>query len=176
MSVAVRDPVADGVNVTPVVHVFATVPVQVFDGSAKSPAFGPESVALVKTNCPVPFDVTVTVCAVDVLETITVPKLSDAGVTLRKTAAPVPVTLIVCGLPTALSAIEMLPVKAPGAVGLKVIATLQEAAATSVPTVRQSEPLEGVAKANCDAPANETTTEVTLVEPPFVTVEISCGE
>src|SRR5206468_1179252 len=54
-----------------------------------------------------------------------------AGVPLAGTGPPVPVRLIVCGLPTAPSAIVRMPVRAPTVTGEKVTLMVQVAAGSS---------------------------------------------
>lgn len=111
-NVAVRIPVAVGVNVIPTVHVAlaATVaPLQVFVAIAKSPAFVPLIVAVVTFKVAFPVFCTVTVVAALVLPwgvfgscTGLVGVMVTAGVAAAK---PLPISARVCGLPVASSVI-----------------------------------------------------------------------
>jgi hypothetical protein len=84
-----------------------------------------------------PVLVSVTVCAVLLVFTNWLPKLRLAGD--KDTAGavvPVPLSATVCGLPLALSVTEMLPLREPEAVGLKVTEIVHvPAAAIEAPQV-----------------------------------------
>lgn len=62
-------------------------------------------------------------------------------------AVPVPLKVRVCGLPTALSATDTVALRGPVAEGANVTAMVQVAPTATVPVVRQSVPLAGVANA-----------------------------
>jgi hypothetical protein len=81
--------------------------------------------------------VSVTVCAGLLVSTAWLANVSDVGDKLTAGAPePVPVRLTVCGLPAALSAMLMLPVKVPVVVGVNVTLIVQAApAATDDPQV-----------------------------------------
>jgi hypothetical protein len=106
--------------------------------SAKSPL----AVMLVIVNAALPVLVSVTVCAALVVPMVWLAKVSEVGEKLTAgagTAAPVPVSVAVCGLPAVLSTMLNVPVRVPAAVGLKVTLIVQLApAATEVPQVSLS--------------------------------------
>jgi len=125
-----RDPVAVGVKVTLMVQLLPakTGLVQVLVW-AKSPV----AEILVIVSVALPELVSVTDCTVLVVPTIWELKvrLEDDRVTAG--AAPVPVKLMVCGLPDALSTMLTEPVREPVAVGLNVTLMVQLAPARTAP-------------------------------------------
>jgi hypothetical protein len=80
LSVALRDPIAAGLNLTETVQVAAAAsdPVQVLV-KVKSPELAPEIVKLLKTSVAVPVFVAVTVSGLLVVLIFCVAKVSDAG-------------------------------------------------------------------------------------------------
>src|SRR5579871_4394606 len=75
-------------------------------------------------------------CAGLVVPTAWLAKVSDVGVRVTAGAAaatPVPIRVIVRGLPGSLSVMTMAPVRTPVAVGLKVTLMLQNASGPPVP-------------------------------------------
>jgi len=87
---------------------------------------------------------------------------------------PVPVKEMTCVVGVALSVIVMVALRPLRAVGVNVAATLQLELAASEPTVRQSEPLAGVARAKSPAfvPLKTTLEIVRVVLPVFVSETI----
>jgi hypothetical protein len=87
----------------------------------------------------------------------------DALAAIAKPVEPVPVSVIVCGLPAALSVIVSVPVESPEAVGTKVTLTVQDCPApTEVPQVLLSE--KGLVASMCAT--------VRVIAPPFVIVTV----
>jgi hypothetical protein len=139
-NVAVRAPVAVGLNVTPMTHVplvaattrlFAQF-VPVAATIAKSPAFVPVMVtafaaASVTDAVPVLLNVTVVVPLVELIRWL--PNGTGEGVSVTLAAVPVPVSGTVCGLPVASSATLTFALLAPVAIGENLTPTLQLAAA-----------------------------------------------
>ena len=120
--VAVRVPVALGVNVTLIVHVppFAATDVPQLSVLAKSPPFVPLMVMLVMFKTAVPLLVKVTGWADDVVPTNCPLNVRDVLPNTTAGAIPVPVKPIVCGLPVALSAMLIVAVRVPVALGVNV--------------------------------------------------------
>jgi len=129
--VPLRTPAAVGLKVTLIVQLapaLRAVP-QLFVWE-KSPL----AAMLLIANPALPLLVKVTACAV--LVDVTSWPLNVRLVEERDTAgpSPVPLTVITCGLPKALSAIVMAPLCAPATVGAKVILTVHVArGATALP-------------------------------------------
>jgi hypothetical protein len=121
---ALREPVADGVNVTLMLQLCPppTLPPQVLV-CAKSPEFVPVIMMLVMLSAVLPRLVSVTVLAALVFPTLMVPKFRLAGAS--RTAAPVPVKGTACGLPEALSVTLTAALRVPPAVGSNVTLTVQ---------------------------------------------------
>jgi hypothetical protein len=140
LSVATSSPVAVGVKVTLIVQLAlaAKVPVglQAFVplASAKLLLFVPVIEKLVKVTGPVPVLATVTLCAglVEFTGCEANVRLLGVTVTVAEPFAPVPVSVIVCGLPVRLSAMLTAAVRVPAAVGLNVTLIEQFALAASV--------------------------------------------
>ena len=138
LSAAVRGPLAEGVNVTPIVQLApaATELPQVFAISAKSPPSAPAIERLVILNTELPPLVTVIVCAVPVMATGWLPNERLAGERLTTGATPVPERLAVWGLPLALSVMLSEAVRLPLAEGVKVTPIVQlPPLATELPQV-----------------------------------------
>jgi len=141
-NVAVRVPVAPGVNNTLIVQLApaASVPVGLQTapedgaGTAKSPAFVPLIVKPVKLTVVVPVFVTVTLSAALVVLTVcdSNVRLLGVNVTVAAPPVPVPVNVTVCGLPVALSVNTIVPVRVPVAVGLNVIENTHGSASTAM--------------------------------------------
>ena len=131
--VAVRLPVAWGVNVTEIVHFFllATLLPQVLVW-AKSPGFVPVNVMLVILRAIGRLLVRVKVFAALVVSMACEANVIVAGVSVA-CATPVPDSATVCGLSAALSVKVSDPVSAPSTVGENVTLTVHFAPAASVP-------------------------------------------
>lgn len=72
-----------------------------------------------------PVLVSVTTCAVLVVPTTCAANVSEAGLNPANGPRPVPESMALCGLPDALSMIESLAAREPGACGAKVIVAVQ---------------------------------------------------
>ena len=132
---ALRDPEAVGVNVTLMAQLApaARVLPQVFV-CAKSPAFAPVMLMLLMVSSAEPLLVSVIGCAALVEFWFCVAKVRVAGDRDTVGRIPVPLRVIVCGLPAALSVIDTEADRAPVAVGVNVTLTVQNApAATEEP-------------------------------------------
>ena len=131
LSVPVAEPDAVGVNVTLTVQLASTarsvsevhVPAFAPDATAK----GPVTPNPVRPTGTFPVLETVTVCGALVVFTACAAKVRLAGfrATVPAVPAPVPVKVTICGLPVALSVKVIAPVRAPAAVGVKVIWNVQ---------------------------------------------------
>lgn len=123
--VALRDPIAVGRNFTFTVQAAfpAKLPAQVCDGMRKSPALAPVTVIPLKVKVKVLWLVRVTVWAALVVPRSWGEKFRAEGD--HVTAVPVPLRLIVCGLPLALSLIVTVPVRTPTAAGLNATLIVQ---------------------------------------------------
>lgn len=126
VSEALREPAAEGVNVTIMVQLPpAPTPLPQLFVWAKSPAFAPLSAILDIFREVLPVFVRVTLCAA-----LVVPVLSWVNVRLlgaRPTTgwSPVPLRLIVCGLPLALSLMVSEALRDPAAAGVNVTLMVQ---------------------------------------------------
>ena len=143
LKVPVRIPEAVGVNVTLMVQLApATTELPQVLVCAKSPLFVPVTTMLVRLSEALPVFESVTVCAVLVVPTVWLVKVSEEAERLTtgaEAAAPVPVRLTDCGLPEALSVMLKVPVRIPEAVGVNVTLMVQLApAATELPQVSVS--------------------------------------
>ncbi|HVO88269.1 MAG TPA: hypothetical protein VMV45_06985, partial [Casimicrobiaceae bacterium] len=131
--VPLRAPVAAGVNVIEIVHV--ALALSVVQPELDTPNSEGALLAMpeMATALP-PVLVTVTLCAALVVPTVCVPKLTLAwndNCPGGAPGVPVPLTLIVCGLPAPLLAMVMVAVRGPVAAGLNVTLTVQLAAGLS---------------------------------------------
>jgi len=126
VSVPVRVPVADGVNVTLIVHLAAgdRFPPQLLV-SAKSPV----TATLLIVRVADPVLVSVAGCAPLVLPTFVLVKVREAGATLAEFVTPVPDRAAVWGLPVALSLTVKVAVLLPTAAGVNVTLIVQLAPA-----------------------------------------------
>jgi hypothetical protein len=88
-------------------------------------AKSPVATMPVIVNGPVPGFVSVTACVALVDPTAWLVNVKLAGATLAAGTVPVPLRLIVCGLPGSLSVIVTVPVTLPDALGVNVILTVQ---------------------------------------------------
>ena len=135
-----RAPVEDGVNTTDTVQVppeGATDAHPVGVGT-KSPELVPCETIDVMVSAALPELVTVKVCGAEVVPTVCELKVRLRGATPKLAVAVIAVPLMgtVCGEPAALSVTDMLAVRVPEVVGLKVIEIVQEPpAATLAPQV-----------------------------------------
>src|SRR5579863_3108032 len=107
----------------------------------------PPSATVVRCSVSVPPLVNVSTCVVLVVFSRWLPKGRGLGVGVACGNVPVPVSGKVCGLPVALSATDTVALRAPSALGVNVAARVQVEPAATVPIVRQSVPLAGVASA-----------------------------
>ena len=175
--VAARTPAAVGWNIRLTVQLPrpATLPPATHvdvDRIAKSPAFvrgrarGSRltTVRLAMLSEVLPRFVSVTVCGALRVPMSCAPKLSDIADSL--TAIPVPVRLMVCGLPGALSVNERLPEAVPAAVGVKVTATVQDPDAATGFDVEQVVPEAAIAK----GPVTPIAVKLRLALPVLVTI------
>src|SRR3989454_1070836 len=140
VTVAVRPPVAAGVNVTVKAQLAdaATGPPARGHGAtpepatAKSPGFEPARAMLVMLREAVPLLVRVTVCTGLVVLRRWSPKARLVGAKVTAGTIPVPASDTNCGLPGAVSVRVTVAVRAPAAVGVNVRLTRQLAPATTV--------------------------------------------
>jgi len=126
LRVAVRAPLATGVNKTAMVQLLpaATEDPQV-STSEKSPGSVPAKAIPETVKVALPVLLKVTTCEELVVSTATLPKDRLEGEKLVAAAVPVPLRLTLCGLPDALSVRVTEAVKAPAAAGLKVTLIVQ---------------------------------------------------
>jgi hypothetical protein len=139
-NVAVRVPLACGVNSTLIVQLApaAKVPVGLHpalefgSGTPKSSASSPLVAKPAKFTVAVLVFFTVTLSAALVVLTVCEPNVKLPGVTVTVAAAlvPVPVSVTVCGLPVALSVKTIVPVRVPVAVGVNVIENVHAGASS----------------------------------------------
>ena len=175
-NVAVRIPVAVGVNVMPTVHVAlaaSAAPLQVFAEIAKSPAFVPVTVAVVMFKVAFPVFCTVTVAAALVVPwgvfgscTGLVGVMVTAGVAAAK---PLPISARVCGLPVASSVIWRVADRGPVPPGVKVTPTMQVALTATVAPVHVS---DVAVKSPESVPARLVLVTCRAAEPLLVTVTV----
>ena len=130
LTFAARLPVAVGLKVTEIVQVAFTAS----DAGqslvcVKSPGFVPVSVTLLMVSGAVPVLRRDDVCAALVEPTICGPKTRLPGVSVTAEAVPVPLRLMGCGLPDALSVTFTAAVRLPVAAGVKVTLMVQVALA-----------------------------------------------
>src|SRR5207302_5400425 len=118
-------PVAVGVNVTLIVQ-FAPAPTEVPQVFVcpKSPL----GAMLVMPSVALPVFLSVTLCVALVVLICWYPNVRLVGDRLTIGPVPVPVRLIVCGLPEAVSVIVIVPVNVPAAAGVNVTLIVQFAA------------------------------------------------
>jgi hypothetical protein len=141
-TLAFREPAADGVNVTEIVHVALAASVAGAVGQpfvcAKSPAFVPATAMLLIVSGALPVFCTVEVSTPLVVPTGCEAKLRVAGVKLTAGAGvdPVPLRPSVCGLSAALSVIVMFAELLPAAPGVNVTEMVHVAFASSVAGLR----------------------------------------
>jgi hypothetical protein len=133
---AVRVPVASGLNSTETVQVAATASVvpQVVADLRKEVALVPVTVSEVRVSVPVPVFLSVTICAGEVKPSAVEAKDRLVGERVMASvgvATPLPVSAAVCGDPVALSASERLAVSVPVAAGLNSTETAQDAPGAS---------------------------------------------
>jgi hypothetical protein len=164
--VAVRGPLAEGVNVTLTAQLAlpARLVPQVLAEIAKSAAFVPDTeMLLIFITDPAPF-VSVTDCAGAVEPMAVAAKVRPPGVTLAVVALPVPERATVCGLFPAESVKDSVAVRGPVAEGVNLMLTLQFAApARLVPQV-----FAEIAKSAALAPATAMPPMLIAAVPPFV--------
>src|SRR3989449_5291968 len=176
VTVAVRAPVAAGVNVTVKAH-------QADDGiravavggvqtcalaTAKSPGFEPARAMLVMLRVAVPLLVRVTVCAGLMVLRRCGPKARVVGAKLTSGTIPVPASDTNCGLPAASSVMVTVAARAPVAAGVKLMLIVQLAPGATEPApVGQVLPAAKAKSAAC-APGSEMLATVSRVPPLFV--------
>jgi len=174
ISEPVRVPFAVGVNVTVTVHEPpAGIPPSVLQLPEFATAKSPLAVKLVKLTVTVPVFVTVTLCAGLVVFSACRAnvKLVGAIVTVDPEPVAVPVSVTVCGLPVALSAIVSAPVSTPVARGAKFTLMLQVAAGAKL-VVASHAPVAPIKPKFADTP---TLVRLTVVVPVFVTTTFCDG-
>jgi len=168
---AVRVPVAAGLNSTETVQVAAAASVvpHVVADLRKELASVPVMVSDVSVRVAVPEFLTVTTCAAVVEPTVVEAKVRLVGDNVTAgaaAAAPVPVRAAVCGEPVALSAIVRLAVRVPVAAGLNSTETVQVAAAARVvPQV-----VADLRKELASVPVMVSEVRVAVAVPVFLTV------
>src|SRR5207249_1756977 len=135
-SVPVRAPKAVGVKVTLMVQFAPAAKVAGLVGQALAPvlvaAKSPEAANELIVKAAVPVFVSVTVIGVLVVASGWLPKPRLVGANPTPGAVPFPLSVMICGLPPALSASDSVPVRAPKAVGVKVTLMVQFAPAAKV--------------------------------------------
>src|SRR5437016_4994028 len=135
-SVPVRAPKAVGVKVTLMVQFAPAAKVAGLVGQALAPvlvaAKSPEGANELIVKAAVPVFVSVTVIAVLVVASSWLPKPRLVGANPTPGAVPFPLSVMICGLPPALSVSDSVPVRAPEAVGVKVTLMVQFAPAAKV--------------------------------------------
>src|SRR5207237_491154 len=135
-SVPVRAPEAVGVKVTLMVQFAPAAKVAGLVGQALAPvlvaAKSPEAANELIVKAAVPVFVSVTVIGVLVVASSWLPKSRLVGANPTPGAVPFPLSVMICGLPPALSASDSVPVRAPEAVGVKVTLMVQFAPAAKV--------------------------------------------
>jgi hypothetical protein len=174
LNVAVRVPDAVGLKITAAAQVCdaATLVLQEFVEILKSPAFVPViATPLMVIAVLVPF-----VSVEDIAElldpTLRLPNESDVGLTVTDAAAaPVPVSVIVCGLLLAESVKFSVAERTPVAVGLNAIFAVQLDEAPSV----DPQVLLSILKSPGSAPASATLLIVIEAEPLLVSVTTFCA-
>jgi hypothetical protein len=169
-SVAVRLPVAEGVNVTLIAQLLLGVtvaPVQVSVFLAKSLAFVPPIVAVEMLRFAVPLLVTVSPWPALVVPTSSLVKLKLEPESETAGAIPVPERDTACGLFAALSLIESVAVRIPVAEGVNVTLIAQVLLGVTVAPVQVSELL---AKSLAFAPPIVTVETLRFPVPLLVTV------
>src|SRR5436853_172177 len=123
-SVPVRAPEAVGVKVTLMVQFAPAAKVAGLVGQALAPvlvaAKSPEAANELIVKAAVPVFVSVTVIGVLVVASGWLPKPRLVGANPTPGAVPFPLSVMICGLPPALSVSDSVPVRAPEAVGVKV--------------------------------------------------------
>src|SRR5256884_439217 len=132
----VRAPKADGVKVTLMVQCAPAASVAGLLGQALAQvlvaAKSPEAANELIVKAAVPVFVSVTVIGVLVVASGWLPKPRLVGANPTPGAVPFPLSVMICGLPPALSASDSVPVRAPEAVGVKVTLMVQFAPAAKV--------------------------------------------
>ena len=136
----VRAPLAVGLKVTATVQLEFGAKLVPQDGcSSKSFGSAPPMVkpkGVTKLAATVPILVTVTVCGLLLVPTMTLPKSSEGGERVKMmlpVPLPVPLSGSFCGLPGALSLTKTSPDLVPPEVGVKVTCMVQEAPGCKVP-------------------------------------------
>src|SRR5438034_535273 len=135
-SVPVRAPEAVGVKVTLMVQVPPAAKVAGLVGQALAPvlvaAKSPEAANELIVKAAAPVFVSVTVIDALVVASSWLPKSRLVGANPTPGAVPFPLSVMICGLPPALSVSDSVPVRAPEAVGVKVTLMVQFAPAAKV--------------------------------------------
>src|SRR5207249_3387623 len=144
-SVPVRAPEAVGVKVTLMVQVPPAAKVAGLVGQALAPvlvaAKSPEGANELIVKAAAPVFVSVTVIGALVVASSWLPKSRLVGANPTPGAVPFPLSVMICGLPPALSVSDSVPVRAPEAVGVKVTLMVQ------VPQIGRAAGREGEALA-----------------------------
>src|SRR5207302_790932 len=182
VSVAVRAPVAAGVNVTVKAQLAdaATGPPARGHGAtpepatAKSPGFEPARAMLVMLRVAVPLLVRVTVCTGLVVLRRWSPKARLVGAKVTAGTIPVPASDTNCGLPGASPVMVTVAVRALAAVGVHVRLTRQLAPATTVAPFVQAVPA-AMAKSPGFEPARAMLVMLRVAVPLLVRVTVCAG-
>src|SRR5437588_330949 len=128
-SAAVRAPEAVGVKVTLIVQFPPAAKVAGVVGQALAPvlvaAKSPEAANELIVKAAVPVFVSVTVIGALVVASNWLPKSRLVGANPTAGAVPFPLSIMICGLPPALSATDSVPVRAPKDAGVKVTLIVQ---------------------------------------------------
>src|SRR5437588_737715 len=123
-SVPVRAPEAVGVKVTLIVQFPPAARVAGLVGQALAPvlvaAKSPEAANELIVKAAVPVFVSVTVIGALVVASNWLPKSRLVGANPTAGAVPFPLSIMICGLPPALSATDSVPERAPAHVGVQV--------------------------------------------------------
>jgi len=167
--VALKEPVACGVKVTLIWQeaALARIAPQVFELVAKSLAFVPVMVKVVRPTAAVPAFWTVTAWEA-LVELMACAANVSWGVTVRETPTPVPESELTTGLGEPLSPIWRLAAKAPAETGVNVSTTWQEAP----PTRLAPQLVDEIAKSLGLAPASDKPARVIVRVPAFCTTTV----
>jgi hypothetical protein len=133
LRLADRLPLAVGEKITLMAHLppLATDPPQLFVW-LKSPPLAPVIMMLLRVSVAVPVFLSVTALAALLVPTAWLENARLVGARVTADWSPVPVSVIVCGLPDALSVTVTVPVRVPVVVGVKVTLMVQFAPAAKL--------------------------------------------
>src|SRR5205807_2096624 len=173
-SVPVRAPKAAGVKVTLIVQVPLAAKVAGLMGQALAPvlvaAKSPEAANELIVKAAVPVFVSVTVIGALVVASGWLPKSRLVEVGRASGRERVPLSIMICGLPPALSATDSVPVRAPKAAGVKVTLIVQFPLAAKVAGFMGQELAPVLVAAKSPEAANELIVKAAV--PVFVSVTV----